>query len=482
MSQDRDTSILHRSTADAHFTLVPGGPRVMLSEHARETGRQELPLTSATEPNDFETAIIRQHQQEHTTLLERARSGLQGLMADADRAAKQLPRRGDAELEVKRVADGVERGLQAQRGVALLDVERRRRLRDLRVFARRNRLGREAHYPESAHLTMALLVVFIVIESAFNMAFFGQASDYGMLGGFFIALSVSAINVISAYFVGRGARYLNHVDTWRRSLTAGGLVVFVSLMLVYHLAIGHYRDLLSNAPASVHDSLGVLARGPQDLGMNSALLVCAGLLAAILAGIKGYLSDDPYPGYGQLDRRLRDAGQAYEDARTRELRELLAPVQALPTACDARVATGARALESLRAVHVAASQLAHEYDAGRTRLQDHSRVFLSEYREENSMIRTTKPPAYFEEFPAFEDELDRSSLTAMADRIRFAEQALLDFQGEVDEVKRANHVLLSDTARRHEDRIDGLAGRIEEDARRADGDAMAELQGERRAS
>jgi hypothetical protein len=482
MSRDDNASTQPEDAANAHFTPIPGGRPVMLSDHAREMGRQELPRTTAVEANDFETAIIRQHQQEHTTLLERARKALAGLGAEFERAEKQLPRPGDARLEAGRALEAVQHGLAQQRPIALLLDEANRRLRDLRVFVRRNRLGRDAHYPESSRLTLAMLLLFIVVESALNMAFFGQGSEIGMLGGFFIAASISSINVLSAYFMGKSARYLNHLDAWRRACAAAGLVAYIVVMVVFHLAIGHYRDLLSVSGVSTRDSLGALARGPFDLSMNSYLLVCAGLLAAILAAVKGYLSDDPYPGYGGLDRRHRDARQAYEESRQLGYDRLSAPVRAIPAACDTRVAAAAQVLESLRATHVAASRIAHEYDAGRAHLEDRCRVFLKEYREENCLIRTTQPPAYFAEFPSFGDELDRSRLSAMEDRIRFAEEATERLRAEAGEVKTANRELLAETSRRFDDEVAGQIGQLEDEARRADREAEAELQGERRAS
>lgn len=467
MTQNEAKKAARAPGADAYFTLKAGGPRVRLEDHARETGRHELPATTTTEPNDFETAIIRQHEQDHSALLERTRSGLKQLEAEFNGLEKQLPRTGEAEIEVRRATEAVEHDLHSYRPLARLRAEERTRLRDLRVFVRRHRLGREAHYPDSSRLTIALLLGVILIESLLNMAFFGQASEYGMLGGFFIAGSVSAFNVITSFFVGRGLRYFNHIDRWRRGVAGVGMAAYALLMIVFNLAVGHYRDMLSATASPLRDSLQSLAHGPLDLSFNSYLLFCVGMLAAILATWKGYVADDPYPGYGNVHRRHRDAQVEFDAARERGLHAVLAHVRGIPAACDERMRVADQTIEALEATHVKASRLAHEYDAGRAQLRDRCEVLLSEYREENRMIRTTPPPAYFSQFPDLADALDRSCLLSMTDRIRFARQAIEQLKVEVGDVKRQNTERVAETAARFDAHVEEHARRAEDEVRQA---------------
>lgn len=467
MTQDNQKRSARNRGAGAYFTLKEGGPSVLLEDHARETARHELPATDATEPNDFETAIIRQHEQDHTALLERKRSGLKQLEAEFSGLEKQLPRSGEAENEVRRATEGVEHDLHSYRPLARLRVEVRTRLRDLRVFVRRHRLGREPQYPQSSRLTIALLLGVILLESLLNMAFFGQASEYGMLGGFFIAGSVSAFNVIASFVVGRGVRYLNHIDRWRRVLAGAGLTAYALLMVVFNLAVGHYRDMLSASASPLRDSLQSLAHGPLDLSFNSYLLFCVGMLAAILAMWKGYVSDDSYPGYGNVHRSHRDAQVEFDAVRERGLRAVLAHVRGIPVACDERVRTAEQMLESLEATRLKAGRLADEYDAERAQLESRCEVLLSQYREENRMIRTTPAPAYFSQYPTFEDELDRTCVQVMGDRIRFAKQAIEQLRAEVAEAKRQNTERVAETAARFDELVEEHARRAEDEVRQA---------------
>src|SRR5262245_58136849 len=66
-----------------------------------------------------------------------------------------------------------------------------RRATDLRLFRVLNELNFEADYSSSAINLIGTAILVVAFESAANAYFFGQASNSGLVGGFFTAAMVS---------------------------------------------------------------------------------------------------------------------------------------------------------------------------------------------------------------------------------------------------------------------------------------------------
>jgi hypothetical protein len=133
-----------------------------------------------------------------------------------------------------------------------------------------------------------------------------------MLGGAFIAFVISLVNVYLGYLIGRYVVKL----AWSNQIVlkvlgALGFMFWVVFTVGFNLTVGHVRARYESG------DLDAMNTGFQDYLLNpiglvdfqSWLLVVLGVVFATLALGDGWKSDDKYPGYGALARKLAEAQQ-----------------------------------------------------------------------------------------------------------------------------------------------------------------------------
>ena len=182
-------------------------------------------------------------------------------------------------------------------------------------FQDNNNLTRAPRYPDSKRLSYAIIFALIVVEIFLNSVFFKEFTTSGILGGVFVALSIAGLNVGLGYLYGEHvSRYINHITSFKKFLAYGlGLVFIISITLVNFFA-AHLRDVIDTAiklgeMANSVEMMTVakqLANTPFALNsFESILLIIIGMFFSITAMVKMYFADDPYPGYGELDREKK---------------------------------------------------------------------------------------------------------------------------------------------------------------------------------
>ena len=192
------------------------------------------------------------------------------------------------------------------------------RHRELEEFRARNYLTRSATYPEGSAVfaRYALLLALIVFEGAANAYFFSQGLESGLIGGFLAAGLFAAVNLVTAFVIGKFAMPLVfHVHTVLKVLGVLAIAFACVWVTAMGLTIAHFRDALMadltepariawlslrGAPFALHD-------------MMSWLLFLISVLFAVFALFDGLSSDDRYPGYGHVARRARQAREEYLD-------------------------------------------------------------------------------------------------------------------------------------------------------------------------
>lgn len=185
---------------------------------------------------------------------------------------------------------------------------------ELRIFKENNGLEKRdgAHYPDSNYWHLGILFVSIFLEGLANMAFFPQ--DLGLIGGFFYAFGVSSVNVFLCFVTGWiFLRQINHKNTLRKLI--GGIVFATVLVLVFgiHSSVAQYRELAAHAlDLTPLNALTFDPRGLRDL--ESLLLLTVGWVISVVAMIKGYTFDDPYPGFGRIYRKWKAQDDLIVDA------------------------------------------------------------------------------------------------------------------------------------------------------------------------
>jgi hypothetical protein len=291
--------------------------------------------------------------------------------------------------------------------------------REREHFKSEHRLARKAQYPDAIFLTVFMLVVVTLVETALNAFVFGSASEHGYIGGFTQAFIFASINVLAGTALGFMAlRNLEHQRTWRKCVGGGGLLLGVAFAVLWNLGIAHYREVISANPdilvtqGFIDGGADVIDRMKADLfGIHSMpgwALFVLGVLAFGFAAWKGYIAlDDRYPGYGKIDRLFRNAQTAYAAQKN----ELKSGVAALFTkerdGLDERVHNDFRAAAEVSEIKKQMLQRAREYRDAAVDLRRACKAALMRYREVNGQVRDpfAPPPAYFATFPDFEVNL-----------------------------------------------------------------------------
>lgn len=281
---------------------------------------------------------------------------------------------------------------------------------DLRAFRAKHGITEQAVYPDSHVWHFAIILVLALGETSINAFFYENAQ--GLLGGFIVALSVSAVNMFGALALGWGFRLKNLGDADKRAAGWACSLAFVVLTIYCNALFAAFRSnyqILANPtdPMQVRrafrEAAGqaghVFVFGMQFGDLMSFILFGVGLLLSCLAFYKGYTFDDRYPGHGAKDKKAktaRDAELALRESARQKVKGLLQRRRSELLSLtrepeDLMSAAGQRA---------AAVQHAHTvYSASQDAIQRDFALLLRSYRDANAAIRATEPPAYFRQMP-----------------------------------------------------------------------------------
>src|SRR5262245_12417917 len=89
------------TTSAPYYVRRDDGSQVEIIAAARAAGWEDLPGTSAREPDDVEQAIEREHRRRHREALEQARGELRNLADEFDRLEQDLPGPRDLQVAVE---------------------------------------------------------------------------------------------------------------------------------------------------------------------------------------------------------------------------------------------------------------------------------------------------------------------------------------------------------------------------------------------
>ncbi len=295
-------------------------------------------------------------------------------------------------------------------------------------FRQMHRLERPAHEFDGWLKVILLLIMMITAEAGINAYLFSQGNEFGLLGGLLAAVIVSLVNVGLSTLFGYVARYI-HRRNWLLKLF--GLTVIIGWMafaFAINFGVAHFRDGLESGVAwrmAAEAAVPSLLASPLALAsIESWLLVGIGALISILSFRKGWHSDDPYPGYGRVERALTTARARYVDE--------------LGNALDNLAERRDEAIEELQDASEQVRQgISEAVDAlfGQSALSSHLRSFLDQcdvkvahllavYRDANRAARTTPAPKSFDKgykFPPFKpqavDESRRDTAKEEAARV-----------------------------------------------------------------
>lgn len=332
-----------------------------------------------------------------------------------------------------------------------------RALKHLRWFQQKNGLHhRAASYPRSQLYHFAIVAALALVEWVSLAAFYAEGSDFGLLGGVLIAMTLSIVNVSLAILAGGLLRYVNHRSPRRKALALTGAVFLYTCFSLVTLAAAHYRvatnDIAQSQPGvsaqSANPSLTYVApdldqwraarlawqrfaRNP--IGFDDVfswiLVVLAGIFG-IFASYKGYRFDDSYPSYGELDRELNARRTASEAAKVEYCRRG-------DQVFDRILQEQAHLFTDVKSNIEYYQQLISRSDDQRrtfihdmAELQDACNILLKRYRQTNARVRVSPAPFYFNNSFAFDGQLIRppEAISENDERLsRSYESAMKDF-------------------------------------------------------
>ena len=218
---------------------------------------------------------------------------------EPDRIIRQNATATDSKLEQRRLT------IEQDRDQLLED--RRTTFIDLNTFKHDNELIRDAKEAHSALWHWAIFSFVWLVETILNGWFFGQTNNLGIMGGVMQAGMLSAVNMLLAAAIGQAFKYTNHIKPTYNFVGWGGLILGSIGLVLWNCLIGLYRDALElvmregsglvfeDAPSK---AIELFKAGPFNVTeFQSVLLICLGILLAIMALLKQYYYGDLYPGY-----------------------------------------------------------------------------------------------------------------------------------------------------------------------------------------
>jgi hypothetical protein len=303
-----------------------------------------------------------------------------------------------------------------------------RALKHLRWFQQKHHLHhRAAAYPESPIYHFAVVAALAVVEWISLATFYAEGSDFGLLGGVLIAMALSLVNVSLAVLAGSLLRYVNHESARRRRLALTAASVLYACFALVTLAAAHYR-VATNDIAQAQSTVSATTAAPlppsvatdvdqwraarlawqrfagNPVGFEDVfswmLVVLAGVFG-VFASYKGYAVDDPYPGYGELDRELKRRRALYEAAKAQYS-------QLVDHVFDRTLQEQAHLLAEIKSNIEYYQQLSSRTEDQRrtfirdaAELQDACNIVLKGYRQTNMRVRVSPTPGYFNDSVTF---------------------------------------------------------------------------------
>ncbi len=296
------------------------------------------------------------------------------------------------------------------------------------AFRERHQLDRIAEESHSPVINIASIAMLIVLATAALSALALPAAESPQLLTSGWALGIAVVVVVLPFTIGAGAlRFMNHADAllqlagWLATL----LTVFAIGAVLY--AATWYLAYAANDPAStISGALAAMANDPWSpvadftAWQRTSLVGAASLIALFI----GYRADDPYPGYGDVQRAYYRA----RAERERLVSKLRRRINTMIDNAEAEVVAAADRLKSaIQRLGAAIDTADHfrsrlpDFDGA---LEDGCNILLDRYRRANQDARSSPPPMSFSEHVCFRSSTEIEPPTANDQRGQW--QAIVD--------------------------------------------------------
>jgi len=402
-------------------------------KQAQNDAASDLPPADARDLSDTESAVVAYCQQQVQKVEDAAR-------AEFDKYNRKIVGSVDTSLDSGDIAVRLNNATSQARSEYRSQIEEAqlgllRARRDYLLFRRRNELEFEPEYPNT-WLVWTVMIVAIVVESAVNANFFGQASATGLLGGFMEAFMISLSNVAIGFILGCWpARYVGHRIRWHLFWALPVFVILIVWGIVFNRWVALYRDALVLDPEAVPADIitfdpGVLLA---PMSFPSVMLMGVGLFVFGIAAFEGYRVFGAYPGYRSKHLRYLAAEELSNDVKD-DVRSAIEGAFSQAKAPISDLISGIRQQVASITGHKAnVMALAKKYEAQGDAVEAACQKVIQDYRSENAAIRQIVAPRYFSEGV----ELTRSDL------MQEAQQYCASWDSFLEELKQESKSALS---------------------------------------
>ena len=413
-----------------------------IERRARADGKAELPPST-----DEVVAGTQREIAAHFNELQRRAQRQAAALTDKMRARRDRIDLADAAGNLREIAarceDKLMRLAAASRArLDLLEERESQQQQHYAAFREANRLDRVAEYPRSPLINVALAAALIAAQ-AFVI---GRISAEG--GGALVPASWAVSFALAGVLVPFGLaatifRSINHVSQSKRSaawLGGAAAAAFVGALAVfaaYYVAATGTNPGIS--PLGVIDQIRLdpvasISAVAADTAAWTTFAVAAAIGA--LAFAVGYKSDDPYPGYGSVQRAFYRARGQRERLVARLRRRInsitdraRAEATAAPKRLKAEVKRYSRLVEDAKRIPARMS----EYNAA---LEDTCNILLDRYRAINAGVRRTEAPTSFSEQVCFGREPASSTLGNDDAWLQEFDRGIAELEREAADVRR----------------------------------------------
>ncbi|MDD5493749.1 MAG: hypothetical protein PHG36_03650 [Dehalococcoidia bacterium] len=371
-----------------------------LEEKAKEYGSKQLPSSDSDDFDEVESKIINfieaerarclhQFNDHLTTYNQRlANLNIETCLTQATLAAREA------------TGDFKERIHQGQDNLTNSKNDVMEHARYLESFKLENKLNRPAHYPRSTLFHWGIVAILYLVEASLNSAFLSVGNELGLLGGFGEAVAIAFLNIgVALFFGAKIMPWIWHVGIYKKLIGIGLILVLLVATFSFNILVAHYRDALASTMADQATVIAISSFRETPFGITdfkSWMMVGVGCFFAIIALIDGFKMDDPYPNYGNVERRQRRAYETYADKKALLLDDLKDTRDYASSALAQLKDDLVKRRQEHDFIIANRQNLLVNLETHQNYLESCGRELITFYRARNREARNTPPPKYFD--------------------------------------------------------------------------------------
>lgn len=302
---------------------------------------------------------------------------------------------------------------------------------ELNKFREAHQRTEAAIYPDESKKMIGLLIFMGVIEAVLNSFFLSKGSEFGLAGGFAMAIVISLLNVLIAFFMSLCLRSAHSVTTKKNILGITFSALLAMVVVALALFIGHYRAALDdNVDSAPLKAVKSMAESPLGITtFDSWILVAITFAIFVFVTFKLFKNDDPYPGYGAISRKAKAASENYSRSKTKADKLVAILRDELTNEIDQNYETLDRLSHEFDQEEESLAQLARDYRSFLTQQALEYKSFCEECRQrfshdciqildKTALFHSTAKIIEFEKLEAFLQDDDIARLKTVKHFIR----------------------------------------------------------------